>query len=422
MKALRRKFASKYKWTPLSETIKADGSTRYVVEGIKGFDSYFTKTHALTKSFADGGQPSSWRKKAISLGIILFEIIGCLRLLLLIYTKEVWVWRLSGDATCVLRRREMFLAFFLQAFVLVLIVRIILFALDISGGLKYLSIFAPMVTGFSSPEDFFFTRIQLKKFAKFMALYYQVGVAAVCYILPGAITLLLSMSFWAYVNNTNEIPLIFLLINTAFMAMQTVTITGLFLPLLALVLASVYFATNQLNNLKQELDDSLGKSRFIIQSSLDSFVTRFNRISAFIADLNILVKYIYACFYFACTPNYCFMIYIGIYGNVDFAVKVFIWVCLSQQVFFVALFNTQITNLGVEAHKPYNLLNSLFARNTNLRMKTKLKVSGLIEKLAGPTIGIYCLDLFAVTPWVSFEYYFMVMSYFILFLDLFLVL
>lgn len=114
------------------------------------------------------------------------------------------------------------------------------------------------------------------------------------------------------------------------------------------------------------------------------------------------------------------MIYIGVYGNVDFALRVFIWICLIEEVVFVALFNMQLSNLVVEAHKPYNLLNNLLVRNTNLRIKTKLKVLGIIEKLAGPTIGIYCLDLFAFTPWVSFEYYFMVATYFILFLDLFL--
>jgi hypothetical protein len=79
--------------------------------------------------------------------------------------------------------------------------------------------------------------------------------------------------------------------------------------------------------------------------------------------------------------------------------------------------------LAYHAHKPYNYLNRLMAKKSIMMIKTmkrsigsnrmkitnemrdfklKFNVLTLIERLAGPTIGIYCLDLF---PFTNYEFY-----------------
>ena len=65
-----------------------------------------------------------------------------------------------------------------------------------------------------------------------------------------------------------------------------------------------------------------------------------------------------------------------------------------------------MSSVGTLAHSCYPKLNSLIVRN-NLNLHTKMKTSSLIERLCGPLIGIYCLDLFPVT---NFEFYLFVVN------------
>ena len=81
--------------------------------------------------------------------------------------------------------------------------------------------------------------------------------------------------------------------------------------------------------------------------------------------------------------------------------------------------------LAYHAHKPYNYLNRLMAEKSIMFIKTmkrsmkigstrmeitngmrdfklKFNVLTLIERLAGPTIGIYCFDIF---PFTNYEFY-----------------
>jgi len=56
------------------------------------------------------------------------------------------------------------------------------------------------------------------------------------------------------------------------------------------------------------------------------------------------------------------------------------------------------------AHSPYAKLNSIIARRT-FTLADKFKIVNLIEKLAGPDIAVYCLDLF---PLNNYEFFLLV--------------
>ena len=60
------------------------------------------------------------------------------------------------------------------------------------------------------------------------------------------------------------------------------------------------------------------------------------------------------------------------------------------------IFNYFLTRIGLKAHQSYQFLNSLMATK-NLSLRVRFKCLDVIERLAGPQIGIYCLDLFAFT-------------------------
>jgi len=57
--------------------------------------------------------------------------------------------------------------------------------------------------------------------------------------------------------------------------------------------------------------------------------------------------------------------------------------------------------IAKQAHKPYSRLNSIIARKV-IRIDLKLKTCALIERLAGPVIGLYCFYFF---PFTYYEFY-----------------
>ena len=99
--------------------------------------------------------------------------------------------------------------------------------------------------------------------------------------------------------------------------------------------------------------------------------------------------------------------------------------------------------LSYQAHRPYKYLNKLFADKSILKIKRikrkkvstkkgpkltkvvnelydfelKFNVLSLIERLAGPTIGIYCFDLFPFTNYEFYQYISAAISLYMLLLD-----
>jgi hypothetical protein len=56
------------------------------------------------------------------------------------------------------------------------------------------------------------------------------------------------------------------------------------------------------------------------------------------------------------------------------------------------------------AHSPYAKLNSIIAKRT-FTLADKFKIVSLTEKLAGPDIAVYCLDLF---PLNNYEFFLLI--------------
>ncbi len=89
----------------------------------------------------------------------------------------------------------------------------------------------------------------------------------------------------------------------------------------------------------------------------------------------------------------------------------FIFFCWSYTMSYT------MSLIPTAAVRPYQALNSIIARKS-LKLKLKLKVCQLIEKLSGPVIGLYCYEFF---PFTSYEVYLYVtncVSNFILFMGL----
>ena len=135
------------------------------------------------------------------------------------------------------------------------------------------------------------------------------------------------------------------------------------------------------------------------------------------ADLNRKLRLIYFIYYFLIIPfidlaiivviNESNIFYKSSIGSVAFIVIINLFV-----------FNYMSALVSSEAHNSYTILNSIIA-SKSFKLNLNLKTLTLIERLSGPEIGFYCLDLF---PLNNYEFYIFCVNCaknFILLIDLF---
>jgi len=94
-------------------------------------------------------------------------------------------------------------------------------------------------------------------------------------------------------------------------------------------------------------------------------------------------------------------ILLSIHQEVDIINRTLASIIAIIGVFVLFIFNYSMASVSKAAHRPYNKLYSIIVRKS-ITTTFKLKVLELIEKLSGPVIGIYCLDLF---PFTNYEFY-----------------
>lgn len=124
-------------------------------------------------------------------------------------------------------------------------------------------------------------------------------------------------------------------------------------------------------------------------------------ISGLVKELNEVLKYGLALIYGVGIPIICAGLYLLFFVKPPLLFRV----ALASLLFNVsaAMFGSNFVCGGVSAaaHKPYIYLNSIFGRMKGT--SRKLKLLNLIERLAGPKIALYCLDLFPLTNKEFFE-------------------
>ena len=120
-------------------------------------------------------------------------------------------------------------------------------------------------------------------------------------------------------------------------------------------------------------------------------------------------------------------IYVGFHDDAPMLFRLLCSLMGAVGVFILYGITYTSARLAYHAHKPYNYLNKLMAEKSILKIKRKkisikteaklmkiidelydfelkFNVLSLIERLAGPTIGIYCFDLFPFTNYQFYQY------------------
>jgi len=153
-------------------------------------------------------------------------------------------------------------------------------------------------------------------------------------------------------------------------------------------------------------------------SLLENILHEHNRCCVMVHRMNINMRFICCVFYYISVPAIDLLIMLSIVKEVDIFNRILASIIAIIGVFVLFLFNYSMSLVSKAAHRPYNKLNSIIVRKPTLR-RLNLKVVGLIEKLSGPVIGIYCLDLF---PFTNYEFYLYIsncITNFILLINLF---
>jgi len=113
---------------------------------------------------------------------------------------------------------------------------------------------------------------------------------------------------------------------------------------------------------------------------------------------NYLLSKLMFIFNYILSPMLDISMYRVVYVQTIFIVKAaftMISVCI---IIFLYIGVYSSARMSKSAHLPYKRLNSLIAnqRGFKIPLDCKLKVNGMIEKLSGPSIAVYCADLFAL--------------------------
>ena len=118
---------------------------------------------------------------------------------------------------------------------------------------------------------------------------------------------------------------------------------------------------------------------------------------------NNTMKYFIFILYFLCTPIFGLgIMYIQSRETIMF-LKIIIIIFLLLFIMVLFLSNYECARLNTAAHKSLNKLLRLYT-NRCLTIRDKLFVQLFMERLSGPDIGFYCLDLFPMNNFKFAEY------------------
>ena len=144
-------------------------------------------------------------------------------------------------------------------------------------------------------------------------------------------------------------------------------------------------------------------------------ITKHDFVSQQTVRLNHLFKYILFILHYVSTPSANILMYLTHSEESNMWVRfwaIFAFILIAGIIFSINLFCALFSK---PAHSSLRLLYSFMVRN-NVSTRDRFKLMNFIEKLSGPDIGFYCLNLFAMNNYQFFQYVMHCTSYYILFL------
>ena len=136
---------------------------------------------------------------------------------------------------------------------------------------------------------------------------------------------------------------------------------------------------------------------------LKKAVGTHNKISVCADQLNSMFNYlIFILFYFAKIPLNG-LLYISNDSNTNIYARIIMVVLLLVCVTVLFTVNLMSVSVSKWAHTSYKLMFGLLCI-TRMPLECRTKIERFIERLSGPGIGFYCLNMFVINNYVFFGY------------------
>ncbi len=127
------------------------------------------------------------------------------------------------------------------------------------------------------------------------------------------------------------------------------------------------------------------------RKNLLEFIVQDHKNCCLIIDrINSNTKYMFFLLYYFSVPFIDLLIILSTLEEVNTLNRFLKHLITVVTIIVLLIFNYTLSSVLKGADSPYNKINSIIVRN-KIELNLKLKVCGLIEKLAGPVIGFYCV-------------------------------
>jgi len=146
-------------------------------------------------------------------------------------------------------------------------------------------------------------------------------------------------------------------------------------------------------------------------------IEEHNQITVLCMNNNQFANLILLLIYYLYSPLIDMALYLAIYID-NFYFKLFLIAGTFLFILFLFLFSLTTAQLRYSAHFPYKNLNSIIAKQNEIPLEKKMKIVGLIERLAGPDIAVYCHDFFPLNNYEFYEFIAIISSNFFLLIGL----
>ncbi|XP_076330537.1 uncharacterized protein LOC143236135 [Tachypleus tridentatus] len=141
-------------------------------------------------------------------------------------------------------------------------------------------------------------------------------------------------------------------------------------------------------------------------------IKRHHILCELVEHVNIYIQYIIFTAYAVIIPTLCFLLYQLIWETMALEMKFVVAFWLITNTCFIAVISLLAAAIASEAHKPYLQVHKLAM--TFVPPEHQLAVLMFSERLAGPTIGLTCLDLFVVTKTAILSIFSVLVTYFVI--------
>jgi hypothetical protein len=200
----------------------------------------------------------------------------------------------------------------------------------------------------------------------------------------------------AYYDKSMNYPLISLIIWVFILVIYTMQmISILAVSFIGYLLLTLYFKY-RFQQIREVIKYAVDRQRniLILVANIDH-----DKCVKLLTKIDNVCKIAMACVY-CMAPFVDLLIYFAM-SDIQWYARISAIIIAIETTLSMSILTYSCAKVSKYAHSPYSYLNSYLAKH-RVRILYKLKISGFIEKLAGPSIGFYCLDLF---PFTNYEFY-----------------